>query len=150
MAEFRAGLSGALPPPRDLTEFQVGQSECISLRFPTESVSDFATIIGDDNPLHLDEEYASTTRFKRCIVHGTLYSGLIGTVLGTRLPGPGTILVAQSHNFCAPVFVGDTVTATVQISSIDKQTGTIELETRIKNEDGTTVLTGTATTRIAR
>lgn len=150
MAELRTGLSRALPAPRKLTEFEIGQSESMSLRFRAEAVAEFARIIGDDNPLHLDEAYAATTRFGRCIVHGTLYSGLIGTVLGTRLPGPGTILVAQSHSFHAPVFVGDTVTATVRISAIDQQTGSIGVETRVENEDGKIVLTGTATTRIAR
>jgi acyl dehydratase len=113
-------------------------------------VAAFASLIGDENPIHLDEGFAATTRFGRCIVHGPLYSSLIGTVLGTMCPGPGTILVGDERHFHRPVFVGDTVVATVEVSSVDPAKREILLDITCRNQDDVVVLTGRARTRLAR
>ena len=150
MATFRPGFSGALPAPRRVEEFRVGETAELTRSFGPEKVEAFADLIGDNNPIHFNEVYAATTLYGRCIVHGTLYSGLIGTVLGTMCPGPGTILVAQEHRFHRPVYVGDSVKAKVLIKDIDKLKGVIRLEVECLNQDGITVLSGSAVTRIAR
>src|ERR1017187_6702069 len=99
-------------------DFHVGQSESITRSFSREDVLAFAELSGDTNPIHLDSEYAATTRFKSCIVHGTFYTGILGTIIGTTLPGPGTILLYQEHNFFKPVYVGESITARVEITEI--------------------------------
>jgi 3-hydroxybutyryl-CoA dehydratase len=78
----------------------------------------FAGVSGDTNPIHLNEEYAAATMFKGRIAHGMLSAGFISSVLGTKLPGPGAIYVAQSLRFKAPVRIGDTVTATVEVTEL--------------------------------
>ena len=81
----------------------------LSRKFLASDVQQFAALSGDHNPVHLDEGFAATTKFRRCIVHGMLYSSLFSTIFATRVPG--VIYVAQSLKFTAPVFVGDAVTA---------------------------------------
>lgn len=78
----------------------------------------FAGISGDLNPLHVNEEFAKTTKFKKRIAHGMLSSSLICTVLGTKLPGNGTIHISQSLNFIKPIFIGDTIT--VKVEALEK------------------------------
>jgi 3-hydroxybutyryl-CoA dehydratase len=78
----------------------------------------FAGLSGDTNPVHLNEEFAKTTLFEGRIAHGMLSAGFISTVLGTRLPGPGTIYLSQNLQFKAPVRIGDTVTARVVVREI--------------------------------
>lgn len=150
MATFRDGVQGALRAPRAIEQFRIGESAEITKYFGTAEVAAFAALIGDENPIHLDPEFARATRFGACIVHGTFYTGLIGTVLATACPGPGTILVAQEHRFLRPVFVGDTVTASVTITEIDPVKGSIHLSCECRNQDGEKVLSGWAITSIAR
>jgi 3-hydroxybutyryl-CoA dehydratase len=78
----------------------------------------FVGVSGDTNPVHLDEDYASGTMFKGRVAHGALTASFISTVLGTKLPGPGSIYVAQTLKFTAPVHVGDTVTARCEVTAL--------------------------------
>jgi 3-hydroxybutyryl-CoA dehydratase len=78
----------------------------------------FVGVSGDTNPVHLDEDYAEGTQFKGRVAHGALTASFISTALGTQLPGPGSIYVAQTLKFKAPVHVGDTVTAFVEVTSL--------------------------------
>ena len=94
-----------------MDEFYVGQKAEASKCFTMEEVRQFAGLSGDNNPLHVDEEYAEKGRFGKCVVHGILVSGLISKVLGTQLPGKGSIYLEQNLSFRKPVYVGDTVTA---------------------------------------
>ncbi|XP_071963014.1 hydroxyacyl-thioester dehydratase type 2, mitochondrial-like [Antedon mediterranea] len=105
---------------RLISSFKVGDMAQLSKVFSAKDVSTFSDLTLDYNPLHLDEEYAKTTRFGRCVVHGVLMNGLISGVLGTKLPGKGTIFVSQSIRFPAPLFVGEPVTAKVEILKIDR------------------------------
>ena len=89
----------------------------------------FAEVSGDDNPVHLDEEFPSKTLFKGRIAHGMLGAGFISTVVGTRLPGYGSIYVSQSLRFRAPVRIGDTVVTTATVKSIDKERKRVTMET---------------------
>ena len=90
----------------------------------------FAALTGDTNPVHLDSEYAATTPFKARIAHGMLSAGLISTVLGTQLPGPGCIYLEQQIKFKAPVFIGDTLVATVTVADINQRRGRVSLKTQ--------------------
>ena len=96
----------------------------------------FAAVTGDTNPMHLDAEYAAGTIFKERIAHGMLAAGLITKVLGTQLPGPGTIYMSQNLKFRAPVKIGDTVTATVEVVTLhpEKHRATLRTICTVKGE----------------
>ncbi len=104
----------------------------------------FAGVTGDLNPAHLNETYARTTFFKTRIAHGMLLGGLISTVIGTQLPGPGTIYVRQELDFLAPVRFGDTVTACVEIIEILAEKNRVRLKTTCVNQEGMPVVDGVA------
>tara|TARA_R110000796_G_scaffold11478_2_gene38217 strand:+ start:118684 stop:119145 length:462 start_codon:yes stop_codon:yes gene_type:complete len=101
-----------------LEDLEVGQSASYGKTVTETDIVMFAGMSGDTNPVHLNQEYAETTMFEGRIAHGMLSAGFISTVLGTRLPGPGTIYLSQSLQFKAPVRIGDTVTAKVEVREI--------------------------------
>ena len=107
----------------------------------------FAGVSGDTNPVHLNDAYAEKTMFKSRIAHGMLTASLISTVVGTRLPGPGSIYVSQTLRFRAPVRVGDTVMARAQISKLIPDKNFVELETSCWVGE-TKVLDGLATVMV--
>jgi 3-hydroxybutyryl-CoA dehydratase len=100
-------------------ELEVGQSATYARTISEADIVLFAGVSGDDNPVHLNEIYAAESMFKGRIAHGMLTASYISTVIGTRLPGPGSIYLGQNLKFRAPVRAGDTVTATVTIKEID-------------------------------
>jgi len=104
----------------------------------------FAGVTGDLNPAHVDETYARTTFFKTRIAHGILLAGLISTVIGNQLPGPGTIYVRQELDFLAPVRFGDTVTARVEVMEILAEKNRVRLKTTCVNQEGKAVVDGVA------
>jgi 3-hydroxybutyryl-CoA dehydratase len=103
----------------------------------------YAGITGDFNPAHIDEVYASNTFFKKRIAHGMLTAGFISAVIGNKLPGPGAIYLKQELAFLAPVRIGDTITAKVEVLEIMEK-NRIRLKTFCVNQDGTIVLDGEA------
>ncbi len=110
----------------DLREGMTASLErCVS----QQDVARFAEVTGDRNPLHLDGEYAATTRFGEPIAHGILTAGYISAVIGTRLPGLGTIYLSQELRFKGPVRIGDTVTARVTVAAIDRARRRVRLDT---------------------
>jgi len=125
---------------------EVGQKVQIEKTITSEDVRLFAQVTGDTNPLHLDESYAAGTRFGRCVVHGMLTASLISAALGTKVaPHSCVIYVGQSLRFLRPVFVGDTVTATAEVTAIDYEKRLVTLRTECYNQAGQPVLTGEAT-----
>jgi 3-hydroxybutyryl-CoA dehydratase len=104
----------------------------------------FAGITGDFNPAHINETYAQNTAFKTRIAHGMLSAGLISNVLGNQLPGPGTIYMQQQLNFRAPVTIGDTITATVEIIEVFLDKKRVRLKTYCTNQNQVVVLDGEA------
>jgi acyl dehydratase len=104
----------------------------------------FAELSGDHNPIHLDAEYAAQTRFGRRIAHGLLSVGLIGALLGNQLPGPGAIYLSQAIRFWAPVYLGDTVTATVEVIAVSEERRRVTLSTTCANQRGEQIITGEA------
>lgn len=133
-----------------MSGYQVGQRASVSRTISESDVYLFAGITGDTNPAHLNEEYAKKTPFHTRIAHGILSAGLISAVLGTKLPGPGTIYTGQTLKFLAPVHIGDTITAAAQVKSLDLERGRIVLTTTCTNQEGTVVITGEATALLPR
>lgn len=129
--------------------FEIGEQASFTQTISGADVAAFAGLTGDFNPLHMDEAYARQTRFGRRIVHGMLTAGLISTVLGTRLPGPGAVYLSQTLKFLAPVYLGDTVTATVEVTAWRPDKRIVTLSTTCTNQDGKEVLAGKAVLMMA-
>ena len=106
-----------------LDEISEGMSAVFSKTVTEADIVLFAGVTGDTNPVHLDEEFAKPTMFKGRIAHGMLTAGFISAVLGTKLPGPGSIYLSQSLKFKAPVKIGDTVVARVTAIAVDREKG---------------------------
>ena len=128
----------------DPKAIQVGDIASRSLTITDEVIRAFADVTGDHNPVHLDEAYASGTRFGRRIAHGMIAAGLISATLANELPGPGSVYLSQSLQFKAPVFPGDTITATVEVKNVRPDKPIITLTTLCTNQDGIPVLEGEA------
>lgn len=131
-----------------LEDLETGMVEQFSKTVTEADIVLYAGVTGDTNPLHLDQDYAETTMFKGRIAHGMLTAGFVSTVLGTRLPGPGAVYVDQSLSFKRPVRIGDTVTARVEVKSVDSKSRRVVFET-VCLVDGKTVLEGEATLLVA-
>jgi 3-hydroxybutyryl-CoA dehydratase len=104
-----------------IDDLQIGQSASYSRTVTEADVQQFGAVSGDLNPLHFDEDYAQTTIFRGRIAHGMLSLSYISTVLGTQLPGAGSIFLGATVRFKAPVRIGDTVTAICTVKEIDRQ-----------------------------
>ena len=111
-----------------MIDYQIGQKAFFEKCITDEDIRSFATISGDDNPIHLNDEYAGNSIFGRRIAHGILVSGLISKVIGTQLPGEGTIYLSQSLKFLKPVYVDETVRAEVEIKEPDSKRGGLTIE----------------------
>lgn len=111
-------------------DLHVGQSATLSKTITEADILMYSAVSLDTNPLHLDEEVASHSRFGGRIAHGMLSAGLISALLGTRLPGPGTIYMRQSLTFKAPVRIGHTVKAIVEITDLNLPRKSVTLRTR--------------------
>ncbi|HHR6080929.1 TPA: MaoC family dehydratase, partial [Providencia alcalifaciens] len=103
----------------NIEDLKVGMSASYSQTITDADIKQFAGLSGDRNPVHLDEEYASKSMFKKRIAHGMISSSFFSALFGTQLPGEGCVYVSQSVKFRKPIYINDTVTATVVINSID-------------------------------
>ncbi|MHA1871616.1 MAG: MaoC family dehydratase, partial [Promethearchaeota archaeon] len=111
----------------DYDKINIGDSASVTKTVTQADVTLFAGITGDFNPLHVNAEFAKKTQFGRNLVHGCFSSGLISAALGMKLPGPGALYVSQTSNFRKPVFIGDTLTARVEvIDKFLKKNGTLK------------------------
>ena len=127
-----------------IDQLSVGQEASFSKTITEEDVALYAKVSGDFNPLHLDAAYARQTPFQERIVHGMLPAGLLSALLGTHLPGCGTVYLEQSLRFTAATHLNDTVTAKVKVTEIDKERNRVKLETTCSTQNGTLVLKGYA------
>lgn len=125
-------------------DLAVGQAASWSKTISESDIYTYAGVTGDFNPAHLDEAYARGTHFKTRIAHGMLSAGLVSALLGTQLPGPGTIYLSQALRFLAPVRIGETITARVEITGLQPERNRVTLRTTVSQEDGTLVLDGEA------
>lgn len=126
------------------SELKIGMKDSISKTITETDIILFAGITTDVNPAHINEEYAKTTMFKHRIAHGMLGAGLISAVLGTRLPGEGSIYLGQELKFLAPVYAEDTITATVEIIELIPEKNRVILKTICTNQNGIEVINGKA------
>jgi len=129
---------------KTIDELKVGDVAEFSKTISESDIYLYAGVTGDFNPAHINEAYAQKTFFKTRIAHGMLLAGFISTVIGNKLPGPGTIYIKQEVNFLAPVRIGDTITARVEVEEINTEKNRVELNTACLNQDGTTVIDGKA------
>lgn len=127
-----------------IQDIQVGSAASFTKTISETDVYLFAGITGDNNPAHTDEVSAKAGMFGRRIAHGMLSASLISTVLGTKLPGPGTIYLGQDLKFRKPVFFGDTLTATITATEVDTDRNRVTFNTVVSNQDGVEVVTGQA------
>lgn len=129
---------------KTMDQLSVGDSERFSKTVTDADIYLFAGVTGDMNPAHIDESYAQGTFFKTRIAHGMLSAGFVSAVIGTRLPGPGTIYMQQTLKFLAPVRIGDTVTAIVEVVEKIEAKKQVRLKTACVNQEGVTILDGEA------
>lgn len=134
----------ALIENRPFKELQIGDNANLVRTLSERDITLFAVMSGDVNPAHVDEEYAKSDMFHEVIAHGMWTGALISTVLGTMLPGPGTIYLGQSLRFLHPVGLGDTVTVTVTVRELRAENYRGTLDCTVINQDGETVVTGIA------
>ncbi|MBI4757502.1 MAG: MaoC family dehydratase [Chloroflexi bacterium] len=125
-------------------DFQIGEKAEFSKTITESDVVMYAGLSGDFNPLHVDEEYAKTSRFGGRIAHGLLTTGLISAVVGMKLPGPGAIYLSQQLKFTGPVRIGDTITAVAQVAGWLPEKRIVTLKTDCFNQRGEQVIAGEA------
>ena len=127
---------------KSVEELVIGETASFAKTISEYDVYAFAGITGDLNPVHIDRVAAEASPFGKRVAHGMLTASLLSTVLGARLPGPGTIYLSQTLKFLKPVFIGDTVTATVEVAELVPAKNRVRLATRCTNERGDVVAEG--------
>ena len=130
-------------------DLEIGTKDKVVKKVTDEDIRDFARISTDDNPVHLDAEYAAKTQFGKRIAHGIFGAGLISAVIGAHMPGYGTIYLSQTLKFKKPVFLGDTLTAWGEV--VEKgEKKRVRIKTWIENQDGEVVTEGEAMTMLTQ
>lgn len=125
-------------------EIEPGQKVGFTAAFRTEDVLAFAQLTGDYNPLHVDPEYATQTKFGRCVVHGMLLAGLFSRLVGMHLPGQKCLYLSQSLDFAQPAFADEPLSVQAVVLAKQDATRTLTLSTQIANEANVVVLRGKA------
>jgi 3-hydroxybutyryl-CoA dehydratase len=126
------------------SEIKMGQSAEVVHTITKDDIQTFGDLSGDYNPLHFDEDWAKTTMFGGRIAHGILTASFISTAIGMHLPGPGTIYMSQSMRFLGPARIGDTITARVEVISLNDEKERVTLKTTCTNQKGKVILDGEA------
>ena len=129
---------------RTFEELQIGDTASLVHRLSREDIELFAVMSGDVNPAHVDEEYARSDHFHRIIAHGMWGGAMISTLLGTKLPGPGSIYLGQSLKFERPIVVGDEITVSVTVLEKNPENHHVSLGCQCTNQRGEEVIVGTA------
>ena len=127
-----------------IDDLAVGDRAELTRPAAESDIAGFVDSVGDYNPIHSDRDYAAGTKFKERIAPGIWTAGLISAVIGTRLPGPGTIYLSQDLRFLRPVMLGDTVTARVEVMEANREKNRVRLRTSCVNQRGDAVLEGEA------
>ncbi len=125
-------------------KIEVGQTATLVRTVTPEMVAAYADLIGDHNPVHLDDAFAAATRFGRRIAHGMLVAGLISAALASDLPGPGSVYLSQTLQFKAPVYLGDTITVSIVVLAVRPDKPIVTLKTVCANQDKKVVIEGEA------
>ena len=127
---------------RKFEELYIGQSVSLRQTATDEYVVKMAELTGDINPVHLDDEYAKASMFGQRIAHGLFCDGMVSCMLGTDLPGPGSIYLEKHIQFRAPVFLGDEIEGTLCITEINEEKRRVNLSFECTKTDGTIVARG--------
>ena len=141
---IQANSSASFLENHPVAEIRVGDGASLQRQVTERDIQLFAAVSGDVNPAHVDALYAKTSHFHQIIAHGMLGGSLISSVLGTQFPGPGTIYLGQTLKFLKPVHIGDTLTVTVSVISLNTGNRHVRLDTRCINQDGDVVIEGEA------
>jgi 3-hydroxybutyryl-CoA dehydratase len=126
------------------SDLKIGQSAEVTHTITADDIQTFGDLSGDYNPLHFNDEWAKTTMFGGRIAHGLLSASFISTVIGMKLPGPGTIYLSQSMKFMRPVRIGDTITARVEVAALNDEKKRVTMKTVCTNQDQEVVVDGEA------
>ena len=121
---------------------EVGQRARRTKTVTARDVELYAEITEDRNPLHFDPGFAARTRFGRLVAQGGITAGMLNAVVAMDLPGPGTVFMSQSLRYLAPTYLGDTLTAEVEVLAVKPDKPVCQLKATITNQDGTVVLEG--------
>ena len=123
-------------------KLEVGQRARRSKTVTARDVELYAEITDDRNPLHFDADFAARTRFGRLVAQGGITSGMLNALVAMDLPGPGTVFMSQTLRYLAPTYLGDTLTAEVEVLAVKPDKPVCQLKATITNQDGTVVLEG--------
>ena len=127
-----------------MDSYYVGQEVSVEKTFQKEEVLAFSEITGDKNPLHIDKAFAEKSRFGGHIVHGIFVAGIISEIIGTHLPGRGSIYLEQNLRFLKPVYVGESIVVKVRVTEINEKKRVLALDTEAYGEEGKILVCGTA------
>ena len=129
---------------RTIKQLAIGDAAEFSKTVTETDIAMFAAISGDFNPVHVDAQYAARTPFGARVAHGPLTLALCAGILGTRLPGLGTVAVSNRIEYRRPVYIGDTITARVEVAELDVERNRATMVIRWTNQDDTVVAEGEA------
>jgi acyl dehydratase len=121
---------------------EVGQKARRTQTVTSEDIELYARLTGDRNPLHFDTDFAARTRFGRLVAQGGIAAGMLNALVAMDLPGPGTVFMSQSLKYLAPTYLGDTVTAEIEVLALKADKPVCQLRATITNQDGTVLLEG--------
>lgn len=134
--------------PLDFDSIKVGDRRELAHKITAQDIQGFANLTGDNNPLHLDEEFAKRTYFRKPVVYGMLSASFISTVIGTLMPGPGALWISQTLNFLRQAYEGDNIRVVVRVKQKSHATRILVLETVIYNQQNQELITGEAKVRL--
>ncbi len=137
-------LGGMLIQFEEIMDLYIGQIAVRSITLTSDHVGKYAELTWDRNPLHFDQDFAAKTRFGRPIVQGGLTTGLLHALVAMDMPGPGTVFLSQHWKFTAPVYIGDEITARVEVMSVHESKPVTQLRVEVSRQDGEVVLEGEA------
>ena len=123
-------------------KLKIGDSASISQTATASLIEEYANASGDYNPVHFDDRYAKSLGFEGCIMHGLFCMGMISNLVGTVLPGQGTIFVNEEVRYLCPVYIGDEITATVRVLAMNSEKKRVEVGFNCKNQSGFKVIEG--------
>ena len=132
------------PSEYSFDEIEIGMQKNFKIFISEDNLDDFAKLSGDDNPLHMNEEYASSTSFKKRVCSGMFLSSFFSRLVGMYLPGKHALHISQSLNFVNPCFIGEMITVEGKVVDKSPATKIIKLETTITNESGKRIIDGNA------
>ena len=121
---------------------EVGQRARRTKTVTARDVELYTEITGDRNPLHFDADFAARTKFGRLVAQGGITAGMLNALVAMDLPGPGTVFMSQTLRYLAPTYLGDTLTAEVEVLALKPDKPVCQLKATITNQDGTVVLEG--------